>query len=282
LQQPGHIRTLQPAISCLTRLPAQAKAPPWDSLRPVGFEKVNNPLRKRREFEANWIARSNAIENSSLYSLLQSNAWGVVHMRRLTKIAAAALLGLAFFGNAEAAFIGIPMNLGIQLEHIRFDTPTLAPMAHTRFCMEYPEDCKTRKIVFRGSRVTLNPQRVQDLIAVNAKVNSMIKPERNVSGIAGEKWIVGPSFGDCNDYAVTKRHELIARGWPAQSLLLAEVVTSWGEHHLVVVVRTKAVDLVIDNLNANIKPWTRTNYTWVRIQTPNNPMFWAKVGDRTA
>jgi predicted transglutaminase-like cysteine proteinase len=46
----------------------------------------------------------------------------------------------------------------------------------------------------------------------------------------------GPSSGDCNDYAVTRRHDLIARGWPARSLLLAEVITSWGEHHLVVVV----------------------------------------------
>jgi predicted transglutaminase-like cysteine proteinase len=93
---------------------------------------------------------------------------------------------------------------------------------------------------------------------------------------------VAPSSGDCNDYAVTKRHDLIARGWPARSLLLAEVVTSWGEHHLVVVVRTKAADLVIDNLNANIKPWTRTNYRWLQIQTPDNPMLWAKIGDRTA
>ncbi len=39
-------------------------------------------------------------------------------MRRLVKIAAAAsVLGTAFFGTAEAAFIGMPMNLGVQLEH---------------------------------------------------------------------------------------------------------------------------------------------------------------------
>ena len=203
-------------------------------------------------------------------------------MRRLIKtIAALSLLGAVFTSGAQAAFIGAPMNLRTQLDHIRFETPTLAPMAHTRFCMEYPKECRTQKIVFRGSRVKLNPQRVADLVAVNAQVNATIKPERNVSGIAGERWIVSPSFGDCNDYAVTKRHELIARGWPARSLLLAEVVTNWGEHHLVVVVRTKTADLVIDNLNANIKPWTRTNYRWVRIQMPSNPMFWAKVGDRT-
>ena len=37
-------------------------------------------------------------------------------MRRLVKIAvAASVLGTAFFGPAEAAFIGMPMNLGVQL-----------------------------------------------------------------------------------------------------------------------------------------------------------------------
>lgn len=63
---------------------------------------------------------------------------------------------------------------------------------------------------------------------------------------------------------------------------LAEVITSWGERHLVVVVGTKAADPVIDKLNGNIKPWTRTNSRWGRIQTPDNPMFRAEIGDRTA
>ena len=67
-------------------------------------------------------------------------------MRRLVKIAAAAsVLGTAFFGPAEAAFIGMPMNLGVQLEHVRFETPTLAPMAHTRSSMEYPDDARPAK-----------------------------------------------------------------------------------------------------------------------------------------
>jgi predicted transglutaminase-like cysteine proteinase len=188
---------------------------------------------------------------------------------------------VALCGSAQAAFIGAPMGLGQQLVHIRFETPTLAPMAYTRFCMQYPEECRASKITFRGGRVKLTPERLRDLTTVNAEVNAAIRPEPNVEGVAGEKWLIAPVAGDCNDYAVTKRHQLMASGWPPRSLLLAEVITHWGEHHLVVVVRTQSADLVIDNLNANIKPWTRTNYTWVRIQTPNNPMFWAKVGDRS-
>jgi predicted transglutaminase-like cysteine proteinase len=83
-------------------------------------------------------------------------------------------------------------------------------------------------------------------------------------------------------YAVTKRHELLARGWPSRALLLAEVIVPSGEHHLVVVARVKEGDFVIDNLNANIRPWNKTQYRWVRIQTPSNPSAWATVGKASA
>jgi predicted transglutaminase-like cysteine proteinase len=89
-----------------------------------------------------------------------------------------------------------------------------------------------------------------------------------------EEWLVSPKYGDCNDYAVTKRHELLALGWPSRTLLLSEVATSWGEHHLVLVVRTAGGDVVLDNLNANVYPVSKARYEWVRIQSPLNPKFW--------
>jgi predicted transglutaminase-like cysteine proteinase len=94
--------------------------------------------------------------------------------------------------------------------------------------------------------------------------------------------LVAPKAGDCNDYAVTKRHDLLASGWPSRALLLAEVIVPSGEHHLVVVVRVKEGDFVIDNLNANIRPWNKTQYQWVRIQTPSNPAAWSAVGRANA
>jgi predicted transglutaminase-like cysteine proteinase len=134
--------------------------------------------------------------------------------------------------------------------------------------------------VFRGGPVRLTAERWDDLRTVNKKVNAAIMPERNSEGLAGEKWLIGPSSGDCNDYAVTKRSELLDRGWPTRALLLSEVVTSWGEHHLVLVVRTSAGDLVLDNMASEIRPWTRAPYQWVRIQTPKNPNYWASLGAR--
>jgi predicted transglutaminase-like cysteine proteinase len=61
---------------------------------------------------------------------------------------------------------------------------------------------------------------------------------------------------------------LMTRGWPARALLLSEVVTGGGEHHLVLVVRTRDADLVLDNMTGKIVPWFETPYRWVRIQMP--------------
>jgi predicted transglutaminase-like cysteine proteinase len=184
--------------------------------------------------------------------------------------------------SVQAAMIGLPLNLKYQLDRIRLDAPALPPMAHVKFCMSYPADCRSSSVTFRGGGVELTSGRYADLVQVNAEVNRAIIPTRNERGVVGEQWIVSPSRGDCNDYAVTKRHALLQRGWPARALLLAEVVTHWGEHHLVLVVRTRSGDLVVDNLNANVRPSSKTAYKWVRVQSPSNPRFWSSVAGSAA
>lgn len=165
----------------------------------------------------------------------------------------------------------------VRTDLIAFAGPAGAPFAHTRFCLKYPGECRVRKMQFRGGPIDLTAARRRDLIRVNADVNRSIIATRVNEPVAQEQWLISPKEGDCNDYAVTKRHNLIAKGWPARALLLAEVVTTWGEHHLVLVVRTRQGDLVADNLNANLRNWTKTSYEWVRVESPVNPLFWSKL-----
>jgi predicted transglutaminase-like cysteine proteinase len=206
-------------------------------------------------------------------------------MRKVVKFLAAVAAVVVAVGvqqSARAAFVGAPLGLRGAMQYIKFDQPTLAPMAFTIFCLKYKDECKPRPqhIVFRGGRLKLTAERMAQLQEVNQQVNSAIRPEPNLEGLRGEKWLLQPTSGDCNDYAVTKRHDLIAKGFPARSVLLGEVVVPWGEHHLVVVVRTSSGDLVLDNLTGHILPWSKKSYRWVRIQTPNNPTYWASLGDR--
>jgi predicted transglutaminase-like cysteine proteinase len=184
---------------------------------------------------------------------------------------------------SKASMIGMPRAaLAPMIQHISFDTPTLAPMAFTLFCLHYSDQCRPHGLMFRGGPVQLTEQRMADLKKVNDHVNASILPERNNEGLAGERWVIAPANGDCNDYAVTKRAELLDRGWPARVLLLSEVVTSWGEHHLVLVVRTRSGDLVLDNMTHAVRLWAKAPYQWVRMQTPQNPSYWATIAERRA
>jgi predicted transglutaminase-like cysteine proteinase len=172
-------------------------------------------------------------------------------------------------------------QLGLPISRIQFDAPALAPMAHTFFCLKYPSDCKVDKTANGDDAVTLTAERWAELVRVNAAVNHAIIPHPNTKGLAGEVWLISPRAGECHDYAVTKRHELLALGWPARDLLLSEVVTSWGQHHLVLVVRTSDGDYVADNLDPNIRVWTQVPYQWVRIQSPGNPVIWSTMVSAT-
>ena len=162
-----------------------------------------------------------------------------------------------------------------SLARIELDAPVLAPMAHARFCLKYPADCRADDK--DSGPMELTEERRAELLRVNTDVNRAIHPMHMNESVAEEKWLISPKFGDCNDYAVTKRHKLLALGWPAHNLLLAEVVTTWGEHHLVLVARTSEGDLVADDLNSQVQNWARTSYQWLRLESPINPVFWSTV-----
>jgi predicted transglutaminase-like cysteine proteinase len=130
---------------------------------------------------------------------------------------------------------------------------------------------------FRRRNIALTEERWNELTTVNREVNRDIRPQRIEGGLLAEEWLIAPRAGDCNDYAVTERHELLARRWPSHALLPSEIVTASGEHHLVVIARTMDVNLVLDNLNANVRPISMTRYQWVRVESPSNPRYWSTV-----
>lgn len=181
-----------------------------------------------------------------------------------------------------AAFSSLPRSPEANVDRISFDAHALAPMAFVRFCMRYPRDCKVYGMPFRPKPVELTKARRAELLMVNREVNRAIRPQENVNGVMAEEWLVSPRAGDCNDYAVTKRHKLLTRGWPSRSLLLAEVVVPSGEHHLVLVVRTREDDFVLDNLNSNVRSVSQVQYEWVRAQETENPKYWSTVSIKRA
>lgn len=158
-------------------------------------------------------------------------------------------------------------------------SPTLAPFQHVRFCLRYPLDCKSDAT--ENQRIDLNTENSELLKRVNHSVNAAIAPTPKSYGPDLEDgWTIAPAAGDCNDYAVTKRHELLQGGLPAKALRLSVVKTASGIGHLVLVVATTKGDIVMDNLTEAIRPWQSTDYDWIKIQSAADARFWYQVKAR--
>jgi len=155
-------------------------------------------------------------------------------------------------------------------------SPTLAPFQHVRFCLRYPSDCKSNPA--ENDRIDLSAETSELLNRVNHSVNLSIAPMLKSYGSNLEDgWTIAPGAGDCNDYAVTKRHELLESGLPSKALRLSVVKTASGIGHLVLVVATTKGDLVLDNLTEVIRPWQNTDYHWLKIQSATDSKYWYEI-----
>jgi predicted transglutaminase-like cysteine proteinase len=159
-------------------------------------------------------------------------------------------------------------------------SPVLAPFQHVRFCMRYPEDCKSAPA--ETAEIELTGEVSDMLDHVNHEVNGAIMPiQKNDNFDINDRWTIAPASGDCNDYAVTKRHNLLQSGLPSRALRLAVVQTSSGIGHLVLVVATTRGNLVLDNLVETIRPWQSTKYRWLKIQSARDARYWSEVRSPT-
>jgi predicted transglutaminase-like cysteine proteinase len=155
-------------------------------------------------------------------------------------------------------------------------SPTLAPFQHVRFCLRYPSECKSDPT--ENARIELTTENSELLNRVNRSVNAAIIPTLKRYGTdLQDGWTIAPVIGDCNDYAVTKRHELHQSGLPAKALRLSVVKTATGTGHVVLIAITTKGDLVLDNLTDAIRPWQTTDYHWLKIQSATDAGFWYQV-----
>ncbi|MDQ0509248.1 transglutaminase-like cysteine peptidase [Ancylobacter amanitiformis] len=153
------------------------------------------------------------------------------------------------------------------------------PIGYAQFCEEYPRDCGSGNA--RGGKVALTEANFAQLTAINAEVNQRIKPMTDLDhyGVA-ERWTYAEDgYGDCEEYVLVKRRELIALGWPAETLLITVVRDRENEGHAVLTVVTDRGDLVLDNQESGIVLWHETGYRFVKRQAQGNPDRWVSLGD---
>jgi predicted transglutaminase-like cysteine proteinase len=181
---------------------------------------------------------------------------------------------------ATAGFLNIPKQ--------SFDLPvagkvnakgyTLGPTGFYMMCSTMPSACKVqraRNVSAGAGGLKLTVETLGLIDRVNRAVNGAIRPLAERGG--ADVWKIGGSSGDCEDYALTKRAALLAKGFPSSALLMTSVVTGRGELHAVLMVRTDRGDFVLDNLSPLVKPWSATGYRFTAMQSPDNPRMWVRL-----
>jgi predicted transglutaminase-like cysteine proteinase len=164
--------------------------------------------------------------------------------------------------------------------YMRVFGSTQPPYGFVEFCKRMPEECRQGPPE-QQERFSASPERLSELDVLNRAVNREIAPatDMEIYGVA-EYWTIPTTRGDCEDYALLKRKRLIARGWPASSLLMTVVRDEKGEGHAVLTARILQGDFILDNKVDEVKSWTRTRYEFIMRQSYIDPNNWLSLDPR--
>lgn len=163
------------------------------------------------------------------------------------------------------------------------DNYSKGPKGYDSYCnnyYEYDEACNFNGYI-GNKKVILNNEILTYINTINKKVNKSIvsRPETGKNDIWNVFDIRKRSYGDCDDYAMTKMHYLLAAGFPRSSMRVNVVKTKEFDWHLVLTMNTNHGILVFDNLEDKInfidnKPFDK--YVWFAQEVPGTG-YWKKV-----
>lgn len=179
---------------------------------------------------------------------------------------ASALLALL----ATSACSGLPDASALPDSRIAAELPA----GFISFCVRFADQCAGGQKT--DSTIKLTSPGWNAIQGVNEQENYAIKPmddERHYG--RAEYWTIpADGYGDCEDYALAKRRDLIKLGFPARALRLAVVRTQEGAGHAVLTIATDRGDFVLDNLSSAVLPWTDAPYQWIARQSSTDPWAW--------
>lgn len=155
---------------------------------------------------------------------------------------------------------------------------TSIPIGHSEFCKKHPEECAANTRVVEA--MPLTEARWEQLVEVNTTINATIVPITDEDLYQVEElWTYPAGYGDCEDFVLAKRRQLLEYGWDPSTLLMAVVRQRNGDGHAVLMVRTDRGDLVLDNLDGMVRVWTETPYQYLKRQSQYNAGQWVDILD---
>lgn len=192
---------------------------------------------------------------------------------RLERLIFAGAVALLTVTAANAAEMALKPQYVLRSIFMPEYGPVSPPPAFKQFCLENPKECRPQQ---KSADFEETPTRFEQLDEVNRAVNRAIKPETDIAHYGIEDYWTLPKDGkgDCEDYALLKRHILIAKGWPSSALLMTVVRIENGEGHAVLTARTNSGDLILDNRTDELKFWYQTAYSYKMRQSTYDPQVW--------
>lgn len=159
--------------------------------------------------------------------------------------------------------------------------PAKPVSAATVFCTERPEECRVDRS--EPERIELTRSIWALILRTNDAVNGRLvaKTDQEHWGVLDRWSLPEDGYGDCEDYQLQKRHDLVAAGVPRRALRMAVVLDEFGEGHAVLVARTDRGDLVLDNKTDVVLAWEDTGYTFVKMESTDGS-DWIQIEPRPA
>lgn len=158
---------------------------------------------------------------------------------------------------------------------------TSQPIGHYDFCKANPQECSIR--LRDVGPLHLTDSKWREIVDVNRQVNAAVRP-MNDFDIYGkdEVWAYPRGTGDCEDYVLEKRRDLMSKGISLSDLLITVVRKSDGEGHAVLTVRTDEGDFILDNLTDRVKPWEATGYRFLKRQATTHTGRWVSIREESS
>lgn len=150
------------------------------------------------------------------------------------------------------------------------------PSGFLTLCKRLPEICANITATVREP--VISAAQWAEIDRINRDVNRRIASMSDQDLYGQEEfWTYPINAGDCEDYVLEKRRELLNIGMPAAALLITVVLDEHGEGHAILTVSSAVGDYILDNRRNEILHWSAVNYKFLKRQSPANPTDWVAL-----
>ena len=165
------------------------------------------------------------------------------------------------------------------LLHVSAGDATSVPFGWAEFCARAENSADCNVVSLPAADAVMDERAWAIARRVNRAVNAAVEPVSDLINYGVEEYWSYPTNGkgDCEDYVLQKRRELMNLGFPREALLVTVVRDLVGEGHAVLMLKTTSGDFILDNKNNVIRRWTLTGYHYVKRQSQENPNVWVAL-----